>query len=351
VRPYSPKVAVIARNVTKTIRRAIPNADVRFLGASALKLSGQNDIDIWILCPPKLKHKYIAKLKGLWGDPVKRGRKWKWTEHGYEIAVNVVDPANRIRKEKLRLFEILQENAEVRHAYETLKTSYSGRTYKEYLIAKMEFLNELARKDAENQRHLDLIEKMGAAVSDSHVITPHGKHCTTSFTKYKLYRDANTTRLIARRIAREFKQEKPHVVVGIANGGAILAMLVAEELSKISHARVISLYIEKDPAGSLNLKDVSNQRLIQRKKILVVDDTADTGEAMRHTVSFLRRKKGKIVGAAAVCARNPISASSLNAPKFYSYAVYSEKQNSYSPQSCPMCKAGVPINKDFGVRT
>jgi hypothetical protein len=46
---YEPKIEKIAERIISKIRELIPDADVRFLGASALKISGQNDIDIYIL--------------------------------------------------------------------------------------------------------------------------------------------------------------------------------------------------------------------------------------------------------------------------------------------------------------
>jgi GrpB-like predicted nucleotidyltransferase (UPF0157 family) len=141
VQPYDPKIEKIAEKIIGKIRKLIPNVDVRFLGASALKISGQNDIDIYILTPKESKENYINLLKdelGPWPT-----RKWKWSEEGIEISVYLSDPDDYKLKEQLDLFEILTTNKQVLREYEDLKESMNGSTYEDYQTAKYEFYNKV----------------------------------------------------------------------------------------------------------------------------------------------------------------------------------------------------------------
>jgi hypothetical protein len=141
IKPYNHKIAEVAERVIKKIRERIPSADVRFMGASALKISGQNDIDIYVLTESYIKDKYIKKLEqvlGKWPE-----RKWHWYEDNFEISVYISDPDNYKLKEHLDLFKILSTDEGVLNEYEALKFSMNGKTYKEYQVAKYEFYNRI----------------------------------------------------------------------------------------------------------------------------------------------------------------------------------------------------------------
>lgn len=346
---YRNEISQIAKKIIKKIHSAIPRADVRFIGASALKISGQNDIDIWVLVSPPNRTAYISKLKSVFGDPVKKGRKWKWEERGYEVAVNVVNPENRIRKKELKIFEILKNNPGTLKAYERLKTSLNGKTYKEYQTRKMWFLNEILDADIENRKNLEYLVKIGAATMNSHVVTPYGRHATGSFTKYKLFRYPRSVIFIAKKIAEKFKDERIRAVIGMASGGSILSILVAWQLERILNVPVLSFYGEQDAQGKFILRDKSNEGLIKNTRALVVDDTLNTGKTARKFISFVRSCGAHVVGLGAIYQRNPISPESLNIPKLYTFARSSDLKDSYIAKKCPLCRKGIPVDKNFGV--
>ena len=111
------------------------------MGASALWISGQNDVDIYIICPTLVKENYLLKLTLELGEQVRN--KWQWYEDEIEVSVYLSDPKDPKFQEQLEMFKIFKNNANVLKEYETLKESMSGKTYQEYQIAKYEFYNRV----------------------------------------------------------------------------------------------------------------------------------------------------------------------------------------------------------------
>ncbi|MCL4353173.1 hypothetical protein M1615_01720 [Patescibacteria group bacterium] len=54
VKPFDKKITQIAEGIIKKVRQALPNLETRHMGASALEISGQGDIDIYIFLPRKI---------------------------------------------------------------------------------------------------------------------------------------------------------------------------------------------------------------------------------------------------------------------------------------------------------
>ncbi len=141
VESFDPQTQVIAERVMSEIRAVLPDADIRFMGASALSISGQNDIDIYILYSEGLRTKYEKYLTHLLGQ--KKKRKWKWVEGGYEISVKLSNPKDKKFKEQLDIFKIFTTRPETLKEYESLKKSMNGKSYKEYQTAKYKFYNNV----------------------------------------------------------------------------------------------------------------------------------------------------------------------------------------------------------------
>ena len=140
VHPYNPQTKEIANEVIEQIKGVVPDADARFMGASALGISGQNDVDIYIICPPEMKEIYLSKLSPVFVEHVKN--KWQWFKDGVEVSVYLSDPSDYKFQEQLKIFDILKTNPEVLKKYKLLKESVSGKTYRDYQIAKYEFYNK-----------------------------------------------------------------------------------------------------------------------------------------------------------------------------------------------------------------
>jgi GrpB-like predicted nucleotidyltransferase (UPF0157 family) len=143
INKYNLQTEKVTKKVIDIIIKKIPKADVRFMGSSALKICGQNDVDIYIICPPNLKNNYLSKLKPIFGNQIKNKNKWKWIENGIEVSVYLSDPNDKKFQEQLEIFNIFKNNSQILKKYEELKKTLNGKSYKEYQIAKYEFYNRI----------------------------------------------------------------------------------------------------------------------------------------------------------------------------------------------------------------
>ncbi|MBI3984214.1 GrpB family protein [Candidatus Microgenomates bacterium] len=135
----------IAERLIAMLNDILPQAEIYHMGATALQIAGLNDIDIYIFCPSGKFRQSIGQLSRILGHPTKRGHKWQWREDGYAVAVNLINPKNKIRQEKTRVYELIRNNHRLLKQYEMLKIAMNGQSYQAYLRAKFEFYNRILR--------------------------------------------------------------------------------------------------------------------------------------------------------------------------------------------------------------
>ncbi len=144
IQPYNRALADTAEAVIQRLQDQIPNTDIQFMGASALGISGQNDIDIYVLAPTPEHSKYFPVLDLLLGKQDKH--KWHWVENDYEVSVYLADPQTPTQKKQIDVFNTLKKTPGLLKEYEQLKSSMDGKTYKEYQTVKYEFYHKILSK-------------------------------------------------------------------------------------------------------------------------------------------------------------------------------------------------------------
>ena len=88
-------------------------------------------------------------------------------------------------------------------------------------------------------------------------------------------------RALALKIFREYD---PELVIGIAKAGAIPGAVVASILQR----GFASITISRDEAGASPVMLAGPPRLVTGKRILVVDETCDSGETMKLALAAVR---------------------------------------------------------------
>lgn len=146
IKPYNPKCNEVAHKLIEQIKSS-STLDVLYTGASALGISGVNDIDFTILCPRLDFQKYLPRIEKILGKPQKIGEqniRWEGIEiGGVAVDVHMTDPNNPFLAEHIQLFELLKNNRRLLKEYEELKQKCDGFSYKEYQRAKYEFYNKV----------------------------------------------------------------------------------------------------------------------------------------------------------------------------------------------------------------
>ncbi len=96
--------------------------------------------------------------------------------------------------------------------------------------------------------------------------------------------------LLIKLLAEKVKQhEKPDVVVGIARGGLLPAMVIADRLRVPLDFINIKSYKAIGVKGTLRVYDVMYED-VKGKKVLIVDDVTDTGETFMFVVNYMLKK-------------------------------------------------------------
>ncbi len=119
------------------------------MGATALGIAGQNDIDIYIVSKPSKFGEYLPALKRLFGKPKSTHKtfiEWSFTKEGFKVEVYLTEPPKR----HVKIYKILKSNKKLLKEYEKLKLSFDGKSYRDYQKAKYEFYNHILPTEAKD---------------------------------------------------------------------------------------------------------------------------------------------------------------------------------------------------------
>ncbi len=141
------------------------------------------------------------------------------------------------------------------------------------------------------------------------------------------------------------------------NSMEVVGSYLANKLTKVgiisanSHKTMYMTSPEYNVSGQMMFRE-NNQHMIKGKSVLILIDTATTGATLQSAIRSVRYYKGNTIGISAIYSQAeqidgiPIRAlfSGRDLPEYASH----------TPDSCPMCKAGVPVDaicNGFGYST
>ncbi|MCK4946244.1 MAG: phosphoribosyltransferase [Alphaproteobacteria bacterium] len=195
------------------------------------------------------------------------------------------------------------------------------------------------------QEILKILGKVNAVVTDSHIVYTSGKHGTAYINKDAIYPHTKETSQLCRAIAERFADSGVEVVIAPSIGGVILSQWVAHHLTDITGREVLGVYSEKD--GDSFVIKRGYDKIVQGKKVLVVEDVLTTGGSAKKVIEATRALGGDVVGLGVLCNRGGITSQDIaNPQKFVS--LINVKLDTWDEAECPMCSKGIPINTDVG---
>lgn len=198
-----------------------------------------------------------------------------------------------------------------------------------------------------NQRAiLTIFERVGAIITDSHIIYTSGRHGTSYVNKDALYVHPAETGVICSYIAAQFVDASVEVVAGPTIGGVILAQWTAYHLRKMTRSPVLAVYAEEDAETRRRVFRRGYGEIVAGKRVLVVEDVLTTGGSVRKVVDAVRELGGIPVGIGALCNRGGLTAEALDVPHFAPLLTLSLE--SWDERECPLCQQGVPVNTQVG---
>lgn len=146
VKPYTGELQRIANQIISEVKAISQDIDIRLMGATGLGISGQGDLDMYMLHPKEDFNLYLPKLIELFGEPTHQHEdnvEWMFEREGIEVELYLTDPSTPSMAEQIRVFELLKDNNELRDEYEKLKSDSDGKRFRDYQRAKYEFYNKI----------------------------------------------------------------------------------------------------------------------------------------------------------------------------------------------------------------
>jgi orotate phosphoribosyltransferase len=200
-----------------------------------------------------------------------------------------------------------------------------------------------------DQDTLSVLQRVGAIITDSHIVYTSGRHGSSYINKDALYPHTSATSYICSRIAAPFANAAVEVVAGPTIGGVILAQWVAHHLGEQGNTPVLAIYAEEEKHEGLESQRIFRRgydELLAGKRVLVVEDVLTTGGSARKVVEAVQAAGGTPVGLGAICNRGGVTAAMLGVEHFI--ALVKVTLESWDETECPLCQAGVPINTRVG---
>lgn len=191
-----------------------------------------------------------------------------------------------------------------------------------------------------------ILKKVHAVLTDDHFVYTSGKHGSVYINKDALYPHTEESSKIGLMFAKKFIHKNIDVVAAPALGGIILSQWTAYHLTRLKKREVLGVYTEKTP-DKMQVFTRGYDRLVKRKKVLVIEDLTTTGGSVAKVVASVKKAGGKVVAVCVMVNRDPkhVTRKVVGAP-FYSLGIL--KAEAFEASNCPLCKKGVPINTSVG---
>jgi orotate phosphoribosyltransferase len=193
---------------------------------------------------------------------------------------------------------------------------------------------------------VSILKSVGAIIPDGHFVGTSGRHLGAYINKDALTSHTKHTSDVGKLFADKFKNKNIEVVVAPAVAGIPLSQWTAYHLSKVCKKEVLSLFTEKTPENDQIFKR-GYDALVKGRRVLVVEDITTTGSSVKKVIESVKVAGGKVVSVGVMINKDPkaVDAKSIGAP-FSALGVF--EIPSYEARECPMCRAGVNVNTEFG---
>lgn len=202
------------------------------------------------------------------------------------------------------------------------------------------------KPSAKEEGVIDILKRIGAIITDSHIVGTSGRHMSVYLNKDALFPYPEETCKVGMLFAKKYRNRDIEVVVAPAMGGIILSQWTAYHLSKLTGRTVHGVFTEKTADEGQEFKRGYN-KFVKGKRVLVIEDLTTTGGSVKKVVDTVRKAGGEIVEVCVMANRDEklANSKSVGAP-FASLGVFPAQ--SYTEAECPMCRENIPINTTVG---
>jgi orotate phosphoribosyltransferase len=193
-----------------------------------------------------------------------------------------------------------------------------------------------------------LLVEAGAIIEHDHFVYDSGEHGGGWIDKDVVNENTNRDEGLCSILAEVIRDLNAEVVCGPATGGLIISQWTAHALGVESVFADHSSQSSTAPGGPLRGPFILRRgydKVVNGKRVVVVDDVINTGLALRQTVEAVRHNGRQVMGAAAIITRGNATSTQCGV-KDLRYLLEC-KIPSWPAAGCPLCKAGVPVNTQY----
>ena len=172
-----------------------------------------------------------------------------------------------------------------------------------------------------------------SAIMEGHFLLTSGLHSPRYVEKFNVLQKPVYTEKLCKAMAEKFKDANIQTVVGPVTGG----ILLAHETGKALGTRAI--FTEREN-GKMTFR--RGFKLHEGERVLIVEDIVTTGGSIREVIDVVKENGGIPVAVSMLVDRSGGKATFGDVP---ATALLHMDVQTYKPEECPLCKAGVPMTK------
>ena len=187
--------------------------------------------------------------------------------------------------------------------------------------------------DAMTEKEVEDLLVETSAIMEGHFLLTSGLHSPRYVEKFNVLQKPVYTEKLCRAMAEKFKDANIETVVGPVTGG----ILLAHETGKALGTRAI--FTEREN-GKMTFR--RGFTLHEGERVLIVEDIVTTGGSIREVIDVVKEHGGIPVAVSMLVDRSGGKATFGDVP---STALLHMDVQTYKPEECPLCKAGIPMTK------
>jgi orotate phosphoribosyltransferase len=190
--------------------------------------------------------------------------------------------------------------------------------------------------------HLEILKRTGAYHANDHILLPSGQHTSEFIEKTLVTTEASFTEGLGAVIAKHFAPWPIDIVLSTGPGALILSHCVA----RAHPSPPPQIFGPKGVSGGKRRVSLPAEfhRLIRpSSKVLIVEDLVSSGNTVRLLTQLVESLGGQVVGIGALWRRT--KKGEIDGKEIFS--LVSRDFPTYAPDTCPLCKKGVPLNQEF----
>ena len=180
-----------------------------------------------------------------------------------------------------------------------------------------------------NPSMLDIFKSTGALL-EGHFRLTSGRHSNAYFQCAKVLQYPEHLSAVCSRIADHFRESGVETVISPAIGGIVVGTEGGRQLG------VKTIFAERKE-GIMTIR--RGFSLAKGERVIVIEDVITTGGSVAEVIELLDEAGALLVGVGSVVDRSNGKVRLAD----NQFSVLAMEVISYTPEECPLCKAGIPV--------